>query len=182
MFPTNRIVEIVQDATVTAVAEREAAEAVTRYLKADGERTQAALDGGAALNRLKKTTLHGGFGAVLKRLPISERTAQRWMRLDGANLKSATVALLGGLRKADEILAALGTAGLEAAPDLGRIAEEGVTDIIGVLRWAKREQDAAIKKMKAESADLRREGAFLRREIAERERQIQAARGRGGAA
>ena len=105
MFSTNRI-EIVQDADASTVAERQAAEAVTRYLKADGERTEAALDCGRALNRLKESTPHGGFGAVLERLPISERTARRWMRLDGANLKSATVADLGGIRRADEYLAA----------------------------------------------------------------------------
>ena len=172
MFPT---AEIVQDADASTVAEREAAEAVTRYLRADGERTEAALDGGRALNRLKESTPHGGFGAVLKRLPISERTARRWMRLAGANLKTATVADLGGLRMADEVLAALGPEGLKAAPDIGRIAEEGVTDILGVLRWVEREQKATIRKMKAENADLRREGAFLRRKIAEREREIAAA-------
>ena len=105
MFPTNRI-ELVQDAADATIAEREAAEAVGRYLKADGERTVAALDGGAALNRLKKSTPHGGFGAVLERLPISERTAQRWMRLAGTNIKPATVAVLGGIRRADEYLAA----------------------------------------------------------------------------
>ena len=104
MFPTNRI-EIVQDADSVMIAEREVAEALGRYLKADAERTEAALDGGAALNRLKKATPHGRFGAVLERLPIAERTARRWMRLAGANLKSATVAVLG-IRRADELLAA----------------------------------------------------------------------------
>ena len=48
MFPTNRI-ELVQDAADATIAEREASEAVGRYLKADGERTQAALDGGAGV-------------------------------------------------------------------------------------------------------------------------------------
>ena len=94
MFPTNRI-ELVQDAADATIAEREASEAVGRYLKADGERTQAALDGGAALNRLKHATPHGEFGAVLKRLPISERTARRWMRLDAANFKTAVAGRFG---------------------------------------------------------------------------------------
>ena len=164
------------------IAEREVAEALGRYRKADGERTEAALDGGAALIRLKHATPHGGFGAVLERLPIAERTAQRWMRLAGANLKTATVAVLGGLRQADEILAALGPEGLKAAPDIGRIAEEGVTDIEGVLRWVEREQKATIRKLEDENADLRRESAWLRAKIAEREQEIRDALERGGRA
>ena len=106
MFPTNRIA-IVQDAADVTIAAREVAEAVGRYLKADAERTEAALAGGRALNRLKKTTPHGEFGAVLERLPISERTARRWMRLAGANFKTAVTADLGGLMAADRFLSSL---------------------------------------------------------------------------
>ena len=106
MLPTNRI-ELVQDAADATIAEREASEAVGRYLKADAERTQAALDGGRALNRLKHATPHGAFGAVLKRLPISERTARRWMRLDAANFKTAVAADLGGIMAADRFLSSL---------------------------------------------------------------------------
>ena len=106
MFPTNRI-ELVQDAADATIAKREVAEAARRYLKADGERTEAALDGGRALNRLKESTAHGAFGAVLKRLPIPERTAQRWMRLAGADFKSAVAADLGGIMAADRFLSSL---------------------------------------------------------------------------
>lgn len=103
----NPKISIVEDAPTEQIAERDVAEAVTRYLKADGKRTEAALDGGAALNQLKESTPHGGFGEVLDRLPISQRTAQRWMRLAGADFKSATVADLGGIKSADQFLTGL---------------------------------------------------------------------------
>ena len=123
MLTTERI-EIVRDVDAVTSAEREAVAAATRYLKADGERTQAALDGGAALNRLKKSTPHGGFGPALARLPISERTAQRWMRLAGTNIKPATVAVLGGIRRADAYLA--------AGADLEKLAAKMTTAVTAV--------------------------------------------------
>ncbi len=124
MLPTNRI-EIVQEAVAAVtIAEREVAEALGRYRKADGERTQAALDGGRALNRLKHATQHGKFGAALAVVGMSKQTAARWMRLSGAKLKSTTVVLLGGIRKADELLA--------AGADLEKLAAKMTTAVTAV--------------------------------------------------
>ena len=140
MLPTNRI-ELVQEAVAAVtIAEREVAEAVGRYRKADGERIEAALDGGRALNRLKHATPHGEFGAVLKRLPISERTARRWMRLAGSNVKTATVAVLG-IRKADELLA--------AGADLEKLAAKMTTAVKAVRDYEASVEEAIVAGEKA---------------------------------
>ena len=73
-----------------------------RYQRADADRTQAALDTGAALIELREHLPHGEFGPAIQRLGIADRTARDWMRLARAGFKTATVADLGGIRAALE--------------------------------------------------------------------------------
>ena len=80
------------------------ADAWERYRRADADRTQAALDTGAALIELREGLPHGDFLPAVERLGIGKTTAQNWMRLSRAGLKSATVADLGGIRAALEHL------------------------------------------------------------------------------
>ena len=83
-------------------AETLAHHAYTRFVMADAERTEAALDCGSALIEAKAAAKHGTWGATLKRVGVSKSTAARWMRLSREGFKCATVAHLGGLRAADE--------------------------------------------------------------------------------
>jgi hypothetical protein len=69
-------------------------------LNADLQEFQAALAEkvlamGTALNEAKETCPHGEWTEFLKSVAMSERSAQRYMRIAKAGLKSATVADLG---------------------------------------------------------------------------------------
>ena len=79
-------------------------EIVARYTRSNEDRIQAALDGGAFLNRVKATLSHGEFLPYLERIGLVQRTAYDWMQLDEAGMKVATVATLGGIRAALESL------------------------------------------------------------------------------
>ena len=77
---------------------------VKRYTRSNEDRIQAALDGGAFLNRVKTTLGHGEFLPYLESIGLVQRTAYDWMQLDDAGMKVATVATLGGIRAALESL------------------------------------------------------------------------------
>jgi hypothetical protein len=82
---------------------------------------EKAIAAGAALVEAKALCGHGAWGAWLKETGIPERSAQRYMALHRAGLKSATVADLGGIAAAERFLALLtpkgarGWAGAEGA-------------------------------------------------------------------
>ena len=82
----------------------QATEGFTRYQQANADRIQAALDTGAALIALRESLPHGEFLPAVQRIGIAKRTAQAWMRLSKSELKSETVAHLGGIRAAIEHL------------------------------------------------------------------------------
>ena len=90
---------------VEVTAEDRAHTSFARYVMAGVERIQAALDCGEALTALKASAKHGTWGTVLSRVGVPRSTAARWMRLHDSGWTCATVAHLGGLRSADELLA-----------------------------------------------------------------------------
>ena len=75
------------------------------YQLADAHRTDAALQGGEALLRLKAQSGHGNWGAALEATGVPARTARRWMRLSKAGMTPGRVGELGGLVAADEWVA-----------------------------------------------------------------------------
>ena len=82
----------------------EGLDVVAQYNRANHNRIQIALDGGAFLNRVRAQLDHGQWLPYLEGIGLKERTARRWMRLAAVGFKSATVADLGGIRAADESL------------------------------------------------------------------------------
>jgi hypothetical protein len=66
---------------------------------------EKALAAGAALVEAKAICGHGAWGVFLADAGIPERTAQRYMKLHRAGMKSATVADLGGIAAAERFLA-----------------------------------------------------------------------------
>ena len=68
----------------------------TRFVMADAERTEAALDCGAALTEAKAAAKHGTWGATLKRVGVSKSTAARWMRLSREGFKCGHRGTFGG--------------------------------------------------------------------------------------
>lgn len=65
---------------------------------------EKALEAGAALSEAKALCKHGTWANWLKNTGIPERSAQRYMKLHRAGLKSATVADLGGIAEAEKFL------------------------------------------------------------------------------
>jgi len=66
---------------------------------------EKALAAGAALVEAKALCGHGAWGVFLADAGIPERTAQRYMQLHRAGMKSATVADLGGIAASERFLA-----------------------------------------------------------------------------
>ena len=91
-----------------------AADGFQRYQRADDDRTQAALDVGAALTQLRELLPHGDFLPAIRRLGIADRTARDWMQLARSGMKTATVADLGGIRAALEHIRSTAKTGDEA--------------------------------------------------------------------
>lgn len=85
----------------TTLADKAGA-AYARYRKLDREAIAAYLESGAHLREANAGCKHGEFGAVLDRAGIPRTVAYRAMRLSAARLKCATVAQMGGVRRADE--------------------------------------------------------------------------------
>ena len=77
-----------------------ASDAYGRHKRAQAEAIQAYLDCGAALNEAKAACGHGEWLPWLEDAGIPERTAQRMMKLAGADWKSDTVSDVGGIREA----------------------------------------------------------------------------------
>ena len=75
-----------------------------KYDDADRDRAAAMLEGGQVLLDAKASLAHGEFGPFLERVGVTPRTAQRWMLLVKAGLKSDTVTLLGGLARSVRIV------------------------------------------------------------------------------
>ena len=100
--------QAVAEAPARSLAYARANEAHSRYILADADRTDAAIEGGAALSELKEAVPHGDFGGVLDELGINRRTARDWMRLHRFGIKTATVAVLGGLRATYAALSKVG--------------------------------------------------------------------------
>lgn len=75
-------------------------DAVQRYTRHNSERIQAALDAGYALLRIKESNQHGAFLPTLESLDLHEKTAERWMLLAKAGLKSDTVSNFNTLTEA----------------------------------------------------------------------------------
>jgi len=66
---------------------------------------EKALAAGAALVEAKALCGHGAWGVFLADAGIPERTAQRYMQLHRAGMKSATVADLGGIAASERFIA-----------------------------------------------------------------------------
>ena len=79
--------------TVSAVVE-----AARDYRRHDLLRVEAALDAGRHLIEAKDAVQHGDFAALLERAELKPRTARDWMILARAGVKTATVAVFGGIR------------------------------------------------------------------------------------
>ena len=75
-------------------------EIVARYTRSNEDRIQAALDGGAFLNRVKATLAHGEFLPYLERIGLVSKMAERWMALDTAGLDIRQIVEYGGLSAA----------------------------------------------------------------------------------
>ena len=78
--------------------------AIKRAIKGESVFYETVLDAGQSLIALKAAVGHGGFQSALEYLGQKERTARLWMRLREADLKSATIADLGGISAADKHL------------------------------------------------------------------------------
>ena len=71
------------------------------------EEVRAALDAGRYFALAKERVQHGDYTALVRRQGLHERTVQRWVKLAEWGLKSDTVSLLGGIRRAYEQFSSL---------------------------------------------------------------------------
>ena len=125
-------------------AESRAHTSYTRYVIAGVERVQAALDCGAALATMKETAKHGTWGDTLKRIGVPRTTAARFMRLHDSGWKCATVAQMGGLRSADELLSIWKKEGWDIAsmPEIAAFHAKCKAGMVEFLEYARTRIDA----------------------------------------
>ncbi|WP_370301406.1 DUF3102 domain-containing protein [Pseudooceanicola sp.] len=99
-----------------------------------------ALAAGAALVEAKEIVPHGQWGAWLKQSGLPDRTAQRYMLLHRAGVKSAIVAEMG-IAQAER----LASFGLKAWPEEGRAIEiAGADDGVEIYALASRKPDGVV--------------------------------------
>ena len=125
-------------------AEDRAHTAFTRFVLAGVERLQAALDCGAALATLRSAAKHGTWEDTLKRLGIPKTTASRWIRLHATGWTCATVAQMGGLRSADELLSIWKKEGWDIAsmPEIAAFHAKCKAGMVEFLEYARTRIDA----------------------------------------
>ena len=78
--------------------------AVLRHKAGRRASFEAAMDAGKMLVQIKDRIEHGDWLAHLEKLHISERTAQRWMRIGQWSINVSTIIELGGVRATDEAI------------------------------------------------------------------------------